>query len=351
MIAQIAKGPCHAHHPLLPALRHKRRHQPVRCAEGNFPQKLRAVCVQHHNRLLLRLDGKHSRHQHARLCRKNSPRCKQQIGAKPRRRENFLVFFLHEVGHCLQIRRLLRRTVACAETAADQNTLHTDPQLLIQPYSKAQKHLKRCLKARGLQILIAQENAGTDCLCSAGKKAPAHGKKRLQVHAELALFKIPDRSSVQTQLTSRIDAQKDPRGRLRRKCMLPVHQLRRADASGIAASSFVDCNGRVDDSLSVCVSPPRQTKLRLAHAQQLRACARQNPQNGRVLVHSHRKNRCEARIPRKRQPKLLTRFAEHRFIIEIKRRRLLLQEPAQNLRGHKACLPRVPARRHRLFFS
>ena len=43
------EGPCHAHHPLLPALRHKA--PSVRCAEGNFPQKLRAVCVQHHNRL------------------------------------------------------------------------------------------------------------------------------------------------------------------------------------------------------------------------------------------------------------------------------------------------------------
>ena len=188
-----------------------------------------------------------------------------------------------------------------------------------------EQHFLHCKKAQRLELLIAQECRKADGLHTARLEPAAHGDRLIRVHAELALFKVPDGPPIHLQAPAGVDAEKNMLRRNGRQRVRRINEIRRPNSPGISACMSILRHGRVDHLCPVNVRIARKPELCLASAEDLTARVRQHAQDRRVRVHPRRKAQFESVVPRKHQTKVHTRLAKAFRVVEIKRRRLLLQ--------------------------
>ena len=188
-----------------------------------------------------------------------------------------------------------------------------------------EQHFLHREKAQRLELLIAQERRKTDGLHAARLESAAHGYRLIRVHAELALLKVPDGPPIHLQAPAGVDAEKNMLRRNGRQRVRRVNEIRRPNSPGISACMSILRHGRVDHLRPVNVRIARKPELCLASAEDLTARIRQHAQNRRIRVHPRRKAQFESVVPRKHQTKVHTRLVKAFRVVEIKRRRLLLQ--------------------------
>ena len=109
-----------------------------------------------------------------------------------------------------------------------------------------EQHFLHREKAQRLDLLVAQKRRKADGLHAARLESAAHGDRLIRVHAELALFKVPDGLPIHLQAPAGVDAEKNMLRRNGRQRVRRVNEIRRADPPGVSTCVRIVCHRRVD---------------------------------------------------------------------------------------------------------